>query len=110
MSLGRAIAGISATICVIGLSAIGQQEETPHTAPIMQLERCKAAMPNILKNYNNAKYAVLRAGNSADTAHILGPVREAQAALDAMEQPLRACYDAMQNTQAEPQPDNRARR
>ena len=69
MSLGRAIAGISVIICVIGLTAIGQEGEAAHqTAPNTQLERCKTAMPIILKNYNNAKYAVFRAGNSADAA------------------------------------------
>jgi hypothetical protein len=108
MSLGWAIAGISVIICVIGLTAIGQEGEAAHqTAPNTQLEHCKTAMPTILKNYNNAKYAVFRAANSADAAHILGPVREAQAALDAMEQPLKACYEAMQNTQAEQQQDNK---
>ena len=102
MRFGRAIAGILALVCVMGPTVIGQEEEPPHeTAPKTQLERCKAAMPMILKNYNNAKYAVLRAGNSADAAHILGPVREAQAALDAMEQPLKACYEALQKTQPE---------
>jgi hypothetical protein len=108
MSLGRAIAAISAIICIMGLTAIGQEEGVAHqTASNTQLERCKTAMPTILKNYNNAKYAVFRAGNSADAAHILGPVREAQAALDAMEQPLKACYEAMQNTQTEQQQDNK---
>jgi len=108
MSFGRAIAGISVIICVIGLAAIGQEGEAAHpTAPNTQLKRCKTAMPIILKNYNNAKYAVFRAGNSADAANILEPVREAQAALDAMEQPLKACYEAMQNTQAEQQRDNK---
>jgi hypothetical protein len=48
-----------------------------------------------------------RAGNSADAARILGPVREAQEALEAMEQPLKACYEAMQNTQAEQQQNNK---
>jgi len=108
MKFRWAIAGIFAISCVIGLTAIGQEEEAARqTAPNMQLERCKTAMPTILKNYNNAKYAVFRAGNSADAAHILGPVREAQAALDAMEQPLKACYEAMQNMQAEQQQDNK---
>ena len=108
MSLGRAIAGISAIVCVIGLTAIGQEEEAAHqTAANTQLKRCKAAMPIIFKNYNNAKYAVFRAGNSGDAAHILGPVREAQAAIDAMEQPLKACYEAMRNTQTEQQQDNK---
>jgi hypothetical protein len=104
MKFKWAIAGIFAISCVIGLTAIGQEEAAHQTAPNPQLERCKTAMPTILKNYNNAKYAVFRAGNSADAAHILGPVREAQAALDAMEQPLNACFEAMHNTQAEPQP------
>jgi hypothetical protein len=107
MNLGRAIAGISAIVCVIGLTAIGQEEAAHPTAANTRLERCKTAMPIILKNYNNAKYAVFRAGNSADAAHILGPVREAQAALDAMEQPLKACYEAMQSTPAEQQQDNK---
>jgi len=108
MSLGRAIVGISVIICGIELTAIGQEGVAAHqTAPNTQLERCKTAMPIILKNYNNAKYAVFRAGNSADAAHILGPVREAQAALDAMEQPLNACYEAMQIAQTEQQRDNK---
>ena len=107
MSAGRAIAGISAIVC-IGLTAIGQQENVPRqTAPKTPLERCRASMPTILKNYNNAKYAVSSAGLSADAAHILGPVREAQAALDAMEQPLKACYEAMQSPQSEEQQDDK---
>jgi hypothetical protein len=110
MSFGRTVVGIPAIVCIIGLMAIGQQqEEAPHqTAPKTQLERCKADMPTIFKNYNNAKYAVFRAANSgADAGSILGPVREAQAALDAMEQPLKGCYDAMRNTQAEQQQDSK---
>jgi hypothetical protein len=104
MCLARAVAGISVTICVIGLTAIGQEGDARHqTAPKTQLEACMAAMPTIFKNYNNAKYAVFRAASSADAAHILGPVREAQAALDAMEQPLKGCYEASQNTHAEQQ-------
>jgi len=51
----------------------------------------------ILKNYNNAKYAVQRARNSADASHILPAVNEAQLALDAMEQPLNVCNEAVQN-------------
>ena len=109
MRFGRAVAGILATLCVIGLTAIGQQEEdSRQMAPKTQLESCRAAMPTILKNYNNAKYAMFRAANAGgDAGHILGPVREAQAALDAMEQPLKGCYEAMQNTSAEQQPDNK---
>lgn len=108
MSLGRAIAGISATLCIIGLTAIGQQKGSRQTTANTRLERCKAAMPTIFKNYNNAKYAVFRATNAgAEAASILGPVREAQAALDAMDQPLKGCYEAMQNTQAEQRPDSK---
>ena len=109
MSLGRAIAGITAVVCIIGLTAIGQQQQAPQqTAANTQIEGCKAAMPIILKNYNNAKYAVFRATNAgSDAAHILGPVREAQAALDSMEQPLKGCYEAIQNTKAEHRPDSK---
>jgi hypothetical protein len=89
------------------VSAIGQEEKAAHqTAPDTQLERCKTAMPIILKNFDNPKYAVVRAGDSGDAAHILRPVREAPAALDAMEQPLKARYEAMQITRAEQQQDN----
>lgn len=99
MSLGRTIVGISALGCIIGVTAIGQQEETPQqTAPKTQVELCMDATPTIIKNYKDAKYAVFRAANAGpDAAHILGPVREAQAALDAMEQPLKNCYEASQN-------------
>lgn len=108
MSSVRTIAGISAIICVIGLTAIGQQEETPHqTDHKTELERCKAAMPIILKNYNNAKYAVFLARNTGpDAAGVLDRVATAQAALDAMEQPLKVCSEAMQNVQSEQQPSN----
>ena len=58
------------------------------------------------QNENNAKYAVFRARDSADAAHILGPVREAQGVLHAMEQLLKASYEAMQNSQAEQQQDD----
>jgi len=107
MSLGRAATGILCVVCVIGLSAIGQEEKPDQAAPKTQLEICRAAMPAIFKNYNNAKYAVFRAANTGDFAHMGGPVREAQAALDAMEQPLKACYEAMQKIQPEQQPDHK---
>ena len=104
MSLARAIAGISVTIGVIGVTAIGQPQDAPHdSATKTQLELCMAEMPTIFKNYNNAKYAVFRAANSGDGGHMGGPVREAQAALDAMEQPLKGCYEASQITHAEQQ-------
>ncbi len=104
MNVARTLAGISVTVCVIGLTAIGQQKEAPHqTAPKTQLELCMAAMPTIFTNYNNAKYAVFRAANSGQA----GPIGEAQAALDAMEQPLKGCYEASQNTHAEQQQDSK---
>ncbi len=49
------IAGIAATILVIGLTATGQREEPPHKTPKMQLELCMAAMPTIFKSFNNAE-------------------------------------------------------
>lgn len=109
MSLVRVIAGISVTICVVGVTAIGQQEQTPHqTAPKTPLELCMDAMPTIFKNYNDAKYAVFHAANAGpDAAHILGPAREAQAKLDAMEQPLKSCYEASQGRRVEQQPDSK---
>ncbi len=98
MSAGRVLAGISAIGCVIGLTAIGRRASAPHQPdPKTQVESCKAAMPIIMKNYNNARYALRRAGYSADAGHILPAVNEAQAALDAMEPPLKVCSEAMQN-------------
>ena len=99
----RSAAGILAMVFVIGLTAIGQQEASPKKAPKTQLELCMAAMPTIFKNYNNAKYAVFRIANSGNA----GPIGEAQAALDAMEQPLKGCYEASQNTHAEEQQDSK---
>ena len=107
MSLTRLIAGTAILVCFVGLLATAQHEEVPQTAPKTQIERCRAAMPTILKNYNNAKYAVFRAGNTADAAHILSAVREAQLSLDEMDQPLKACYEATQTTQGEPLPDDK---
>jgi len=54
-------------------------------------------MPVILKQYNNARYAVQAAQNSGDKGHILTEVSQAQVALDAMEQPLKVCSEAMQS-------------
>ena len=108
MSLLRALAPISGIICIVGLTAIGQQDNAPHqTDPKTQMERCRAAMPGILKNYNNAKYAVFLARNSGGGPQAGNHVDTAQAALDAMEQPLKVCSEAMQNMQDEQQPDNK---
>jgi hypothetical protein len=108
MSLLRAIAPISAFIWVIGLTAIGQQDNAPHqTDPKAQIEQCKAVMPSILKNYNNAKYAVFLARNSGGGPQAGNHVDTAQAALDAMEQPLKVCSEAMQSMQDEQQPDTK---
>lgn len=101
MSLARVAVGILVTICVIGVTAIGQQEQTPpQPAPKTQLELCMDAMPAIFKNYNNAKYAVFRMVNSESAAQ----AREALAELDAMEQPLKGCYEASQSRGPEQQP------
>ena len=100
MHLQRAIAGTALVIVfVIVLGAIGQdgQTSTQENAPT-QVANCQTAMPVILKQYNTARYAVRAARNSGDTAgHILPQVNLAQVALDAMEQPLKVCSDAMQN-------------
>jgi hypothetical protein len=102
----RAIAGTSVVVSFIVLAAIGQQEPSSSQANAKtQLENCQIAMPIILKNYNNAKYAVQRARNSADASHILPAVNEAQLALDAMEQPLKVCNEAVHNERGE-QPQN----
>ncbi len=63
MSAGRVLAGISAIGCVIGLTAIGRRASAPHQPdPKTQVESCKAAMPIIVKNYNNARYAFRHPG------------------------------------------------
>ena len=106
MSFGRVIAGISVLVCVIGITAIGQQQDVPQpSAPKTQLESCREAMPAIYKNYNNAKYAVFLARQGGD--HTGNYVLTAQAALDAMEQPLKGCYEAMLNTRGEAELDNK---
>jgi hypothetical protein len=95
MSIGRATAGILVTVGMVALLAVGQQESASRqTEGQARIEDCKAVMPVILKNYNNAKYAVFLARNSGDG--MLDRVNTAQAALDAMEQPLKVCSDAMQ--------------
>ena len=57
-------------------------------------------MPVIIKQYNNARYAVTAARNAGDRGHILTAVNQAQAALDSMEQPLKVCSDAVQSANA----------
>jgi len=68
---------------------------------------CQAAMPAILKQYNIARYAAQAARNSGDKAHILTEVGQAQAALDAMEQPLKACSEAFENMGSGPPRDSK---
>jgi len=96
MSGKRAIAGIAVLVSFFVLAAIGEQEPSSSNTKT-QMESCQAAMPMILKNYNNAKYAVQRARSSADASHILPAVNEAQLALDAIDQPLKVCSEAVQN-------------
>ncbi len=93
----RAIAGTSVVVSFIVLGAIGQQEHSPQEN---NLEDCQAAMPIIVKQYNNARYAVQAARNGGDKGHIMTAVNQAEAALDTMEQPLRVCSDVVQNLKA----------
>jgi hypothetical protein len=98
MHVQRAIAGTLVTVSVIVLVAIGQDERSPEQENAQpQVTNCQTAMPVILKQYNNARYAVRAARNSGDRGHILTEVNQAQAALDAMEQPLKLCSEAMQS-------------
>ena len=98
MHVQRAIAGTLVIVSVIVLAAIGQDERSPEQENAQtQVTNCQTAMPVILKQYNNARYAVQAALNSGDKGHILTEVSQAQAALDAMEQPLKVCSEAMQS-------------
>jgi len=98
MHVQRAIAGTLVTVSVIVLAAIGQDDRSHEQENAqVQVTNCQTAMPVILKQYNNAKYAVQAARNSGDKGHILSEVNQAQAALDAMEQPLKVCIEAVQN-------------
>jgi hypothetical protein len=91
-------AGTLVIVSVIVIAAIGQDERSPEQDNAQtQVTNCQTAMPVILNQYNNARYAVQAALNSGDKGHILTAVSQAQAALDAMEQPLRVCNEAMQN-------------
>jgi hypothetical protein len=91
-------AGTLVIVSVIVIAAIGQDEHSPEqdNAPT-QVTNCQTAMPVILNQYKNARYAVQAALNSGDKGHILTAISQAQAALDAMEQPLSVCSEAMQN-------------
>ncbi len=92
-------------VSVIVLAAIGQDERSSQQENQQtQVTNCQAAMPVILKQYNNARYAVQAARNSGDKGHILTEVSQAQAALDAMEQPLKVCSEAMQSMKSGQQP------
>jgi hypothetical protein len=98
MRLRRAIAGTSVFVSFLVLEPIGQQEHSPHHENGQtQLEKCQTAMQVIMKQYNNARYAVQRARNSGDKGHILDAVNDAQLALEDMEQPLKICNEAVQN-------------
>jgi hypothetical protein len=98
MPVQRAIAGTLVIVSIIVLAAIGQDQRSPAQENAQtQVTNCQTAMPVILKQYNNARYAVQAALNAGDKGHILTEVNQAQAALDAMEQPLKACSEAMQS-------------
>jgi hypothetical protein len=98
MHVQRAIAGALVTVSVIVLAAIGQDDRSHEQENVQaQVTNCQTAMPVIFKQYNNARYAVQAARNSGDRGHILTEVNQAQAALDAMEEPLKVCSEAMQN-------------
>lgn len=104
----------TAAVLVIALSMVlvgqhstarGEQEQTDqhqmNQTRQSNLEDCRAAMQTITKEYKNALYAVQRARNSGARAYILDAANDAQMALDAMEQPLKVCTDAMQVVRAE---------
>jgi hypothetical protein len=98
MHVQRAIAGTFVTVSVIVLAAIGQHDRSHEEENAQaQVTNCQTAMPVIFKQYNNARYAVQAARNSGDRGHILDEVNQAQAALDAMEEPIKVCSEAMQN-------------
>ena len=106
MHVQRAIPGTLLTVSVIVLATIGQDERSHEQENAQtQVTNCQTVMPVILKQYNNARYAVQAARNSGDKGHILTEVNQAQAALDAMEQPLKACSEAMQSMKSDQRPD-----
>jgi len=84
------------------LAAFGQHDRSHEQENAQaQVTNCQTAMPVIFKQYNNARYAVQAARNSGDRGHILTEVNQAQAALDAMEEPLKVCSEAMQNMKSD---------
>jgi hypothetical protein len=96
MNVQRAIAGVLVTVSFIVLAAIGQDDRSHEQENAQaQVTNCQTAMPVILKQYNNAKYAVQAARNSGDKGHILTEVSQAQAdssgGVDAGRFPERAC-------------------
>lgn len=97
MYVPRLVYGTLVLVSVIASLVIGQDEHTEQHPNQTQVSNCQAAMPTLLKQYNIARYAVQAARNSGDKAHILTEVGQAQAALDAMEQPLKACSEAFQS-------------
>jgi hypothetical protein len=101
MSLERVLA-MAAIVCFIVLSARGQDEHAPqqNKAPA-QIENCQAAMQVIIKNYNDAKYAVQQARWAGDRGHILDAVNAAQLSLNNMEEPLKVCSEALQNVKSD---------
>ena len=104
MRILRATALMSVIIGIFGFAAIGQQEQPRPDTPQSKLEKCRTDMPGIMKNYNDAKYAVFLARQGGD--HIGNYVINAQAALDAMEQPLKGCYEAFQNAKDAAPPEH----
>jgi len=89
----RAAAFVIGSVAVFGTSGQGERSTGQENS---QITDCQTAMPVILKQYNNARYAVEAARSSGDKGHIMTEVNQAQAALDAMEQPLKVCSDALQ--------------
>ena len=108
MNLKRSVTAMLGLVCVVALTATGQQDNAAQQAETKsQLERCNALMPTILKNYNNAKYAVFLSRQTALGGQVSGmQLDAAQAGLDAMEAPLKICAAAVQS-QAQPLPDKK---
>lgn len=96
MRIQQVLAGLSVVVLFTVLTGAARRghlddQESPKT----QFDSCQAAMPEIVRQYNNAKYAIVLAHNSGDRGHILSAVNAAQAALDSMAQPLAVCSDLM---------------
>jgi hypothetical protein len=97
MQVQKTISGAALVmVSVMVAGAIGQDDRSVAQENAQtQITTCETAMPVILKQYNIARYAVQAARNSGDKGHILTEVNQAQAALDAMEQPLQVCSEAV---------------